>query len=114
MNNFPHVTHFAKVNFAGVSYMKSVLAVFNKEVNKEVNMGSITMSVLKTIARDAYGSLPLFRSNKGSNEVHAFQIWFNDFAETNNIAFTVHTTGIWSEETQEAFDLIVNQYYAKK
>lgn len=111
-NNFAHVEHIADRNAMGVAYIKDrIMSVLGKNSlngeNEEV-VGTVTMGALKDLGRKAFGRIPLFRTRIKNNSVETFQEWFNEFAEVNNINKRVHVTGVWSEETQEALDLIVD------
>lgn len=114
-NNFAAVEHMNDRNVEGVSYMKTILANVmgvNTESEKENEMGSVAMSAIKSMARSAFGRLPLFRTAQMENGVMTFQAFFNDFAEANDLNAHLRVTGVWNEATQNAFDMIVNKFNA--
>lgn len=111
-NNFAFVEHMADRNVDGVSYIKEVLATVMGSSTKEEGIGFSTMSVIKDMARRAFGSIPLFRTQITENSIETFQVWYNEFAETNNLGLTLRVTGVWNEPTQNAFDLIVRKFKA--
>lgn len=110
-NNFANVEHFADRNAAGVAMIKArLVSVLNfKSEEKEEEIGSVTMTAIKTMARAAFGRIPFFRTEIKANSVETFQVWFNEFAETNNLK-AIRVTGVWSEETQTAFEMIADKY----
>lgn len=115
MNNFAYVNHYQTRNAIGVKYIKDrLVSVFKGKLclkaDKEDEIGSATMAAIKDIARRAFGCLPLFRTRFTDNSVETFQIWFNDFAESNGLRNSLRVTGVWDEETQAAFDLITKKY----
>lgn len=119
MNNFAYVNHYQTRNAMGVKYIKErLIALFKGTVclkaDKEDEIGSSTMAAIKDMARRAFGRLPLFRTRFSANSVETFQVWFNDFAEANDLLISLRVTGVWDEATQEAFDMIVDRYNAVK
>lgn len=108
MNNFAYVDHIADRNVEGVEYMINTLSAKDASVAKEAAVNGVVIGALKTIARNVFGNIPFFRPVITDNSVETFQIWFNEFAEANNLTKRIHVTGVWSEETKEAYDMIVN------
>lgn len=113
MNNFAYVNHYATRNAAGVAFIKSrLVALLNfKSEEKAEEIGSVTMNAIRTIARAAFGRIPFGRVEFKSNSIETFQVWYNDFAETNNLK-GIRVTGVWNEETHAAFDSIADKYAA--
>lgn len=110
-NNFASVEHFADRNAAGVAIIKARLsAVLGfKSEEKEEEIGSMTMNAIRSMARAAFGRIPFMRTEIKSNSVETFQVWYNEFAEANNLK-AIHVTGVWNEETQTAFESIADKY----
>lgn len=111
-NNFKHVEHFADRNAMGVAYIKDMLAKVSAQKVEEDANGSVAMAVIRDIARKAFGRIPFGRVEIRNNAIETFQVWYNDFVDANNLSTRIHVTGVWSEETQAAFDSIVNKYAA--
>lgn len=114
-NNFANVEHMADRNVDGIAYMKTVLATVMgvcTKTEKENEMGNVAMAAIKTMARTAFGRLPLFRTAQLENGVMTFQAFFNEFAEANDLNAHLRVTGVWNEATQNAFDMIVEKYTA--
>lgn len=107
MNNFKTVEHFETRNDEAVAYMIDELSKKEESVAKETAVNGIVIGALRSIARRAFGRIPLFRPTITDNSVETFQIWFNDFAEANNINKRIRVTGVWSEETKAAYDMLV-------
>lgn len=107
MNNFNTVEHFEIRNEEAVAYMISNLSNKEESVANETAINGIVIGALKAIARRTFGCIPLFKATITDNSVETFQIWFNEFAEANNIRTRVRVTGVWSEETKAAYDMVV-------
>lgn len=106
MYNYAEVNHFGTRNADGVSFMLTRLAVIDPTIAKEKVIGLAAMTVLKTLARKVFGSLPLFRTRITDCGVATFQTWYNDLAEVNNLK-TLRNTGVWDAATAAAFNSIV-------
>lgn len=107
MNNFNSVVHYETRNEEAVAYMIANLSLREESVANETAVNGIVIGALKSIARRTFGCIPLFRPTITDNSVETFQIWFNEFAEANNISKRIRVTGVWSEETKAAYDMIV-------
>jgi hypothetical protein len=106
MYNYAEVNHFGTRNKEGVAFMLKSLAKIDASISTETTIGYAAMSVLKTLARKVFGSLPLFRTRITDCGVETFQTWYNDLAEVNNMK-PLRNTGVWDEATAAAFNSIV-------
>lgn len=101
-----------KTNTIAIESAKAKMAeLLKNEVSESKGLfGAVAMSALKTIAKKAFGQLPIFRTRYYDNSVETFQNFFNEFSEVNGLMVTVPTHGVWCERTQAAFDLIVKNF----
>lgn len=114
-NNFANVEHFADRNVDGLAYMKDVLANVmgtNTKTEKPEEFGAFSMAAIKAMGRKAFGAIPLFRTKPQVNGIMTFQVFFNDFAEANNLNIRLRTTGVWDEATFNALTMMVEKYKA--
>lgn len=108
MYNYAEVNHFGTRNAEGVAFMLKALVKVDASISTETTIGYAAMSVLKTLARKVFGSLPLFRTRITDCGVETFQTWYNDLAEVNNLK-TLRNTGVWDEATAAAFNSLVEK-----
>lgn len=106
MYNYAEVNHYNTRNSEGIAFMLKTLSKVDASLAGETTIGHSAMSVLKTLARKVFGSLPLFRTRISECGVETFQNWYNDLAEANNMK-ALRNTGVWDEATAAAFTTIV-------